>query len=162
MKRRLGRLAVLIVLLLTLLGIGGRASLAIYHVEGNSMTPAISPGERVLVNQIAYRWSDPEVGDLVIAGEDNALPGFVVKRVVAVGGQHVAFANGRVWIDGRELVESYLPPGTTTDCDGTGCDLIVPTGSVFLLGDNRSESFDSRVVGAVPLSSIAGKVIRDL
>ena len=159
MKQRLARIAVLIAMLLTMLGIGGHETLALYHVSGNSMNPAMADGDQVLVNRFAYRWSEPRAGDLVVAGNDRNLPGFVVKRVVAVGGQRIAIQDGQLVVDNRPLDEEYLPDGTRTECAGNACNLMVPEGMVYLLGDNRSESFDSRVVGPVPVSDIVGEVM---
>lgn len=162
MKKRLARIAVMFAVLLTLLGFVGHETIAMYHVSGNSMNPAIVSGDQVLVNRLAYRWSDPQAGDLVVAGNDRNLPGFVIKRIVAVGGQRIAIRDGKIFIDNLQLNEDYLPPGTTTACDGSACNLVIPQGMVYLLGDNRAESFDSRVIGPVPMSDIAGEVVTTL
>ncbi len=83
-----------------------------------------------------------------------------IKRVIALPGEHVEIKQGAVYIDGEKLEESYLQPGVVTDILGeTGFDdFIVPEGTVFTMGDNRSHSTDSRAFGCVPLEEIESTV----
>lgn len=86
-----------------------------------------------------------------------------IKRVIALPGEHVQIKDGKVYIDGEELKEEYLPEGTITDSTEAGqfIDLIVPKGTVFVMGDNRGigKSADSRRFGCVPYEKIEGKVV---
>ena len=83
-----------------------------------------------------------------------------IKRVIALPGEHVKIENGKVYINGQELEESYLQDEViTTDLDGAFTDLIVPEGTVFVMGDNRSKSTDSRRFGCVPYEKIESKVL---
>ena len=84
-----------------------------------------------------------------------------IKRVIGLPGEHIQIKDGKVYINGEELQENYLPEGVITDAgrDGKFIDLIVPEGSVFVMGDNRGNSGDSRMFGCVPYEKIEGKVV---
>ena len=89
-----------------------------------------------------------------------------IKRVIALPGEHVQIKDGKVYINGEELVEDYLPEGTITDSmakdgmsGGQFLDLVVPEGTVFVMGDNRANSGDSRRFGCIPYEKIEGKVV---
>lgn len=83
-----------------------------------------------------------------------------IKRVIALPGEHIQIKDGKVYINGEELKEDYLPEGTKTNADGGQfIDLIVPEGTVFVMGDNRGNSGDSRRFGCVPYEKIEGKVV---
>ena len=82
-----------------------------------------------------------------------------IKRVIGLPGEHVKIANNRVYINGELLDEPYLKKGTyTTWLDGAFVDIVVPEGTVFLMGDNRMQSTDSRRFGCIPISKIESKV----
>lgn len=81
-----------------------------------------------------------------------------IKRVIGVEGDRVQIVNGKVYINGEELVEDYLQKGVTTKTVYYN-DVIVPEGCIYVLGDNRDESMDSRTFGCVPLEKVEGKVI---
>ena len=89
-----------------------------------------------------------------------------IKRVIGLPGEHIEIKDGKVFINGEELSEEYLPKGTTTDSmavagagGGQFLDLIVPEGSVFVMGDNRAHSSDSRRFGCIPYEKIEGKIV---
>ena len=151
-----------------------------FSIPTGSMEPQLQPGDRVIVSRIAYRLHDARRGDIVVfdapdqPGDDAALPvrlldevleslGLrrpdeteIIKRVVGLPGEVVEARNGRVLIDGRELREPYLPPDVATADFGP---VTVPAETVFVLGDNRTNSADSRVIGPVPVDSIVGRAI---
>ena len=82
-----------------------------------------------------------------------------IKRVIGVPGDHIEIKEGKVFINGEELEEPYLQSGIVTDeNDGFCTDLVVPDNSVFVMGDNRSQSTDSRCFGCIPLEKIESKV----
>lgn len=82
-----------------------------------------------------------------------------IKRVIGVPGDHVVIQDGKVYINDTQLEESYLQPGVVTDNGKGYCtDLIVPENSVFVMGDNRTQSTDSRCFGCIPLEKIESKV----
>ena len=83
-----------------------------------------------------------------------------IKRVIATQGEHVKIQDGKVFIDGKELKEDYLQPSVvTTSLNGMFTDLVVPEGYVYLLGDNRMHSTDSRSFGCIPIDKIESKVL---
>ena len=136
-----------------------------FHVESGSMEPTLVPGDRILVNKLA---DSPSRFDLVVF---NRPDGDLVKRVVALEGETVYFDEGLVKIGDKWLQEPYLFAGTGTyvrsgipNCDPTaGFDgtsaCTVPEGHVFVLGDNRSVSFDSRNFGPVPRDDVIGSAV---
>lgn len=138
-----------------------------FFIPSLSMYPTLHTGDRVLVNKVSYHLHDVERGDVVVferpASETSSNIPDLIKRVVALPGESVAFDNGAVYIDGQKLEESYLPAGTVTSSASAPykCTLqapcIVPKGDVWVMGDNRGDSKDSRYFGPIPQSSIVGK-----
>ena len=89
-----------------------------------------------------------------------------IKRVIALPGEHIQIKDCKVYINGEELKEEYLPEGTITDSMATNgirggefLDIIVPEGTVYVMGDNREHSVDSRKLGCIPYNKIEGKII---
>ncbi|MCL2860574.1 MAG: signal peptidase I [Oscillospiraceae bacterium] len=83
-----------------------------------------------------------------------------IKRIIGLPGEHVNISNGKVYINGNLLNEPYLTPGTETLATGyTFSDVIVPAGYVFVMGDNRTKSADSRNFGCIPISRLEGKIV---
>lgn len=120
------------------------------------MRPTLDGGERVLVNRFAYRIGDPGSGDLVVASVvgDDGVRLDVIKRVVGLPGETVEVRGCRVLVDDR-FVEGF---GQRLPCGPSARALRVPEGHVFLLGDNRGGSYDSRFFGTVPLEDVVGRV----
>ncbi len=137
--------------------------LRIPQVEGRSMLPTIEDGNHVLINTLTYGLRlgpltldarTPERGDIVafVRGEGDDRKVFL-KRVIGLPGERVGFSHGKVLINGVPLAETYR---VLVD-RATMQPVVVPSGSVFVLGDNRSESDDSRTFGSVALSTLIGK-----
>ena len=84
-----------------------------------------------------------------------------IKRVIGLPGEHVQIKDGKVYINGEELQEDYLPEGVITDAGRGGkfLDIVVPEKSIFVMGDNRGNSGDSRMFGCIPYNKIEGKVV---
>ena len=130
-------------------------------VDGGSMEPTLWHGDLMLVRHIGY--TDPQPGDIVVLTKAfDAASGPIVKRVVAVGGQRVDidYAAGTVSIDGAVLEEPYIKEAMQVPHYGGLTSLVVPEGSVFVMGDNRNHSTDSRdeTLGPVDIRYILGKV----
>ncbi|MFI0959983.1 signal peptidase I [Streptomyces sp. NPDC021080] len=124
------------------------------RVESTSMEPTLSAGDHLLVDDRAYRGAPPRRGDLVVFDESGAT---LVKRVVAVAGDTVAIEDGVLEVDGRAVEEPAVDPKTV---DGMYYGPArVPDGTVFVLGDNRRHSVDSRQFGPVPVTKVTGRVI---
>ena len=130
-------------------------------VDGHSMVPTLQDGDRLLV-AVSTLKHDYSAGDIVVLRKQSFMEEPIVKRVVAVGGQTVDidFGTGSVYVDGRMLNEPYINELTFRD-EGTDFPLTVPEGSVFVMGDNRNHSDDSRNIklGTVETGYITGKVI---
>ena len=123
-------------------------------VHGKSMEPTLHENECVVVWQLM---AHIEAGDIVVTDRKNVYSENLIKRVIALGGQSVHLKENQVYVDGVPLEEPYL--SDQMEIHYTELDLIVPEGEVFLLGDNRSNSRDSRDIGCVPLEEIKGKVL---
>ena len=169
----------LVVALLAAWGLKGVVAQA-YHIPSGSMEPQLQIGDRVVVSRVAYRLHDPRRGDIVVfdaPGGDGEGGGIgqllsevlegaglrrpdeteLIKRVIGLEGERIEARNGRVYIDGRELVEPDLPADVATADFGP---VTVPAGHVFVLGDNRGSSADSRFgLGPVPVDAIVGRAI---
>ena len=122
-------------------------------VHGPSMENTLRPNQPVLVWQRGYA---PKNGDIVVTNNNNRYNTRLVKRIVAVEGQTLAIKNSTVYVDGTPLDEPYLKEKTWLAED---IEILIPQGAVFLMGDNRNESTDSRQAGVFPVSDITGKVV---
>ena len=128
-------------------------------VDGHSMLNTLQHGDRLLVlNSMLYH--DYQYGDIVILRKESFTEEPIVKRVIATGGQTVDidFAEGVVYVDGQVLEEDYIREPTYT-AEGTEFPLTVPEGSIFVMGDNRNGSNDSRDyrLGTVDTRYVIGK-----
>ncbi|MCD4734276.1 signal peptidase I [bacterium] len=130
-------------------------------VASNSMLPTLQPGDWVLVNSLAYLAEEPERGDVVVF-EAPLEPGLeYVKRVVGLPGETVLFTPEGLFLDGELLTEGYLndsdwkPESGSLPFDGETT--TVPAGHYLVLGDNRSESKDSRSWGFLAVEAISGR-----
>jgi signal peptidase I len=128
-----------------------------FFIPSASMVPTLQQGDRVLVNRLAYEFGGgPQRGDVVVFL--SPVPGYtdLIKRVVALGGDRVAVREGKLWIDGKAQVEPYVNGGATA---GSMPEQTIPPGKVFVMGDNRNDSADSRVFGAIGENTIVGKAM---
>ncbi len=127
-------------------------------VDGDSMEPTLQDGDWLIVSALN---SEIEQGDIVISTQSNAFNKPLIKRVIATGGQTVDinFETGDVYVDGVLLDEPYIFEPTHT-MEGVNFPLLVPEGTLFLMGDNRNDSTDSRspMVGCVDERYILGVV----
>ena len=135
--------------------------LAHFVVEGESMYSTLETGDRVFVNKLSYRLHDPNRGDVVVLHQiTGASERDLIKRVIALPGETVEVRNCTVLIDGRVLNEPYLDPEvvTPTDCGGDySLNGPVPEDHVFVMGDNRGGSQDSRVIGPISEDDLVGR-----
>ncbi len=125
------------------------------RVYGQSMEPNLHSDERLVVEKLSYRFHGPRRGDIVVLRDPSGGPELLIKRVIGLPGERVTVADGRVYIDGVPLDEPYLSQPTL----GTSRTWLIPPLTVFVMGDNRSASRDSRVFGPVPLDQIIGRVL---
>ncbi len=133
-----------------------------FVVPTGSMLPTIQLSDQVFANKFIYRFERPQRGDIVVLDDPDGLMGTLIKRVIAVGGQTVDLQDGKVVVNGASLVEPYTygqpsEPIHRDDAKNISYPYRIPDDSVWLMGDNRTSSQDSRYFGAVPLSSVHGK-----
>lgn len=128
-------------------------------VEGSSMQPTLHDGERLIVSHILYT---PKRGDMVVIVKPKSDTPAIIKRVIALEGQRVNidFETGKVFVDGEELKEKYIAEKTTMQRDIL-FPVTVPPGCVFVLGDNRNHSLDSRdsSIGMIDTQYVLGKAV---
>ncbi len=124
-----------------------------FRVDGHSMVPSLSAGDRVMVNKFAYHLHAPQRGDIVVLASGPGMPkGHLVKRIAGLPGETIAGTDAGIRVDGRLLDRPNETPGFRFG------PLTIPSGEVFVLGDNRAVSFDSRDFGPVPLQLVVGRV----
>ncbi|MCL6450946.1 MAG: signal peptidase I [Acetobacteraceae bacterium] len=124
-----------------------------FLVEGPSMEPTLLNRERLLVNKFIYHFTRPRCGDIIVFRYPVDPRRDFVKRVVATGGETVEMKGGQVLVNGEVLHEPYVAEGG----DGYVPPTTVPEGFLFVLGDHRAISEDSRSFGFVPLRNVKGK-----
>src|SRR5947209_15180754 len=126
-------------------------------VEGTSMMPSLDDQERIFINKFVYRIEPIQHGDIIVFRYPRDPAKSFIKRVIGVAGDHVRIEDGRVYVNGKELVEDYVPRSYQDDPSYPA--VIVPPESFFVLGDHRSLSNDSRDFGPVDASFIYGKAV---
>jgi signal peptidase I len=124
-----------------------------YKVYGSCMEPNLRTGERLLGNKFVYRFEHPSRGDIVIFKYPADPRKTFIKRIVGLPGDTVQIDSGKVFINGEQLREGYVKNLAHGDFSPE----TIPSGYVFVLGDNRDESNDSRYWGDLPLDNIQAK-----
>jgi len=122
------------------------------YVYGQSMEPNLHQDQRLIVEKVSYRLRGPRRGDIVVV----QVPGHEIppiKRVIGLPGETIEIRDGRVWVDGQALSETYLAEITQQDYGP----YVVPAQHIFVMGDNRNVSGDSRLFGPVPLTNVWGR-----
>lgn len=128
-----------------------------FSVEGQSMEPTLHNGERLLVDELSYRFRAPQRGEIVVL-RFPADPRYrFIKRVIGIPGDNIVVQGGRVVLNGTPLEEGYIKEPVL----GEFGPFVVPPGTVFVMGDNRNHSEDSRFppVGYVPRKLLVGRAI---
>lgn len=131
-----------------------------HEIKGNSMEPNFSNNEYILTDKISYRLYTPTRGDVVIFKAPVNPDVDYIKRVIGLAGDRIKIQNGSVFVNGEKLTEDYLKDSTYLfpgSFMAEGVEIIVPPEKLFLMGDNRPHSSDSRAFGPVPMDTIIGK-----
>ena len=160
--------------------VGVRMLVLNFRVDGSSMFPNLHDGDMLLVNRNAYEsfdlytfvdwipgiehadakefkpFDDPARGDVIVFDPPVASSKPYIKRIIGLPGETVEIRDGNVYIDGELLEESYIDAGIT-ECTRECEPWVVPEGEIFVLGDNRQNSSDSRVFGPVPIDAVLGR-----
>lgn len=157
---------------------------SITGIDGESMEPTFHHGERIIDYKLGYRFSGPKPGDIVILNKYESKNGiisnmieqgkdiinnisnrinnevevkYIIKRVIAVPGDTLDIEDGYVYINGNKLEEDYIK-GRTYERSEISYPVVIPENQVFVLGDNRDNSLDSRQLGLIDFEQIKGKV----
>lgn len=150
-----------------------------FFIPSGSMIPTLEIGDRVLVYKLAYTWSGPNDGDVVVfeppfaatTADETVVEAVtrhiaealglrspdiedLIKRIVAGEGEVLEIRDNQVFVDGVAVDEPYIEPGSRMPDFGP---VTIPEGHVFVMGDNRSHSKDSRVFGPIPVDAIVGR-----
>ncbi|MCA1718869.1 MAG: signal peptidase I [Actinobacteria bacterium] len=127
-----------------------------YRIPTESMVPTLEVGDRVLANKFVYRFTEPKRRDIVVfdsVDEDDYQT--LIKRVVGIAGDEIQVQGGVLYVNGEAQEEPYL---NDTDLSrGPYGPTVVPEGHIFVMGDNRGNSADSRVFGPLPLENLKGE-----
>ncbi|MDD7199953.1 signal peptidase I [Parafannyhessea umbonata] len=139
----------------------------VYIVPSGSMLETIQEGDRLVGEKVTYRGSTPKRGD-VVTFDDPEKPGTtLIKRVIATGGQTVDLKDGHVYVDGKKLNEPYVLDKPTYPLEQQSSILSeaisypykVPDGCIWVMGDNRTNSLDSRYFGSVSTSKVSSRAL---
>ena len=126
-------------------------------VSGDSMYPTLHNNDKLIL----WKLGTPDAADIVVFDSHNSTNDKYVKRVIGVAGDHIQIINSIVSVNGTALDESYVNPAEPLISKGD-IDLVVPEGEIYVLGDNRNHSNDSRAFGTVKLDDVDGKVVFNL
>jgi len=132
-----------------------------YEIPSGSMETTIMTDDKLFSEKISYYFNDIKAGDIVTF-QDTEIPGrILIKRVIATGGQTVDLIDGYVYIDGVQLEESYVNGERSDPLSATLTEIsypyTIPQGYLWVMGDHRTNSKDSRYFGAITESSVTGK-----
>lgn len=122
------------------------------RVEGYSMEPTFHDGELVIVDRLAYKFGQPQRGEVIIFNYPADPNEEFIKRIIGLPGDVVTIQDGNVSVNGEFLVEPYIAEKPAYSVTQT-----VPEGTLFVLGDNRNNSSDSHVWGPLPMDLVIGK-----
>ena len=125
-----------------------------FYVEGASMEPNFFDKEYLIINEISYRFEEPQRGEVIIFKSPSDRRVYFIKRVIGLPGEKVEIQAGQIYIDGKKLEEEYIANSSSEDIEA----ITVGPDEFFVLGDNRNNSHDSRRFGPVPSTDIVGKV----
>ncbi|CAN5607888.1 signal peptidase I [soil metagenome] len=129
-----------------------------FFIPSASMAPTLQEDDRVMVNKLSYDLHDVNRGDIIVFKRppnepDNDVDD-LIKRVIGLPGETIEARDGRIYIDGQALAEPYLPEGTRTEVFAPET---VPEGHLFMMGDNRDDSRDSRFFGPISDDLVVGR-----
>ena len=157
---------------------------ALTEVNMESMRTTLTPGDKLIMNKLAYRWNEPKKGDIIIFLKDEPEVGFsgrlsvylsdvskklngefrrnrLIKRVIAVAGDKIEIRDNTVYVNDKEAIEPFarIDPDENKVVNGVMEATVVPKGKIFVMGDNRGKSMDSRSFGFVDLTWVEGKAV---
>ena len=143
-----------------------------FSIPSGSMLPTLHVGDRIIVNKLSYDFHDVHRGDIVVFKRpplESQNYSDLVKRVVGMPGETISSVNGKIYINGKVLSVPWLPPGPQSYTGPLASDahpqfnmpgpVKIPAGEYYVMGDNRTDSEDSRFFGPIPKSLIVGRAV---
>lgn len=126
-------------------------------VDGESMEPTLKDRDYLFLSRQAYRVGEPKRGQIVVfpVGDDK----LYIKRVVALPGETVSIHDGKVFVNGKAQDQAFTKEGTTLEGIAGKNTITVPQGQLFVMGDNRNHSEDSRFIGCINIQDVTGVVV---
>lgn len=152
--KRFAREIVDTLLLAVILFVGINAVSARVRVDGYSMQPTLEDGEFILVNKMSYQWSEVDRGDIIVFHFPINPEEELIKRVIGLPGDSVVVQNNQVFVNGQALNEPYISQAPMYSGEW-----VVQENYLFVLGDNRNNSNDSKDWGMLPMENIVGKAV---
>ncbi len=131
------------------------------EIRGASMDVTFHDGEYILISKLAYKFGSPTKGDVVVFRSPENKDIEYIKRIVGLPGDRVMVLGGDVYVNGSKFPDSFAQHPTTTMEGGyleEGKEIVVPSDHLFVMGDNRPRSSDSRIFGPIPYADVIGKV----
>ncbi|MEM8672912.1 MAG: signal peptidase I [Cyanobacteria bacterium P01_G01_bin.67] len=132
------------------------------YIPSESMSPTLETGDRLVIEKVAYKFHDPDNGDIIVFHPPKKLRilGYesnqaFIKRAIAKAGETVAVKNGIVYVNNQPLAENYIEAPPEYDYP----EIIVPKGKLFVMGDNRNNSNDSHIWGFLPTENVIGHAV---
>lgn len=125
------------------------------RVDGSSMEPNFHDGDYLVVNRLAYRWGDIQRGDVIVFPYPQNPAEDYIKRVIALPGDRISILGGVVYVNRVAINEPYIESPAAADL----AERVIPEGYVYVLGDNRNASSDSRAWGPLKVEDIIGKAV---
>jgi signal peptidase I len=130
-----------------------------YAIEQTSMEGTLEPGQRVVVDELTPRFDPYKRGDIIVfsapPGADRTEP--LIKRIIGMAGDRIQIKDGGVFVNGTRIDEPYLYGSEPTLPSSDASEWTIPPGEIFVMGDHRAVSLDSRVFGPIPLSTVIGR-----
>lgn len=132
-----------------------------FVIPSGSMLPTIQLGDRVIAEKLTYRFNhEPRSGDIVVFKNPQGQPPILIKRVIATGGQTVDLRDGAVYVNDKQLDEAYTYGKQTLPLNPSiSYPFTVPDDAVWVMGDNRTNSGDSREIGPIPQDAVQGRAM---
>jgi len=129
------------------------------RVDGDSMNPTLKNGDIMLLNEIGYRINGVKRFDIVVINTDKDV---IIKRVIGLPGERVDYKDNKLYINGKEMDEPFTHEVTHNFEFEVMDSEVIPDNSYFVVGDNRGNSSDSRIIGFINKDQIRGKVIKQI
>ncbi len=129
-----------------------------FLVQGASMEPNFQNGNYLIVDVLTYKIESPDRGDVVVFRYPGNRKLYFIKRIIGLPGDKIVFDQGKLYLNGNEQKEQYIPRESLSDEFSSRTEFNIQEGQYFVMGDNRGESFDSRSWGPLPETDMIGIV----